>query len=179
MLNVLKKKCIKQTNWHEAPLHRHWHTSTYVHGLPLPFKTTLSQGNFQFPNTCKHAVLPQLLWSSNRPELCPGGGQCVERWLGGVCFPVLWECWKVIEHTSWPFCISYFRAHAGKVCHAFSIIKDHLIWNWNKINSLSSSRTRGLIRTKVTWEKTKLKVLLQLQIYYFTFTEQLKIPVRD
>lgn len=63
----------------------HSDTNTSDHKLPLPFETTLSQGNFQFPNTCKHAVLPQLLWSSNRPELCPGG-HCVERWLGGVCF---------------------------------------------------------------------------------------------
>lgn len=58
-------------------------TSSAIH-------TTLGRGNFQFPHTCKHAVLPWLLWSSNRPEPCPEG-LCLERWLGGVFSLGLWE----------------------------------------------------------------------------------------
>ena len=33
----------------------------FLFEFPVPFKTTLEQGNFQFPLTCKHAVLPQPL----------------------------------------------------------------------------------------------------------------------
>lgn len=45
------------------------------------------QGNFQFPYTCKHAVLPQFLWSSNRPESALGGTVPKGDWVVGVfCF---------------------------------------------------------------------------------------------
>lgn len=71
------KICIRATMW-TPKTHVRAQTSSSI-------QTTLSQGNFQFPNTCKHAVLPQPLWSSNRPELCPGGHRS-QRWLGCVCF---------------------------------------------------------------------------------------------
>lgn len=82
------------------------HTHTHGGRLPLPFKTTLSQGNFQFPSTCKHAVLPQLLWSSNRAELCPGG-RCAERWLGAVCF----SCFMGMLASNGTYLLAIFAFH--------------------------------------------------------------------
>lgn len=84
----------------------------FLSRLPVPFKTTLKQGNFQFPLTCKHAVLPQPLWSSNRPVQCPEGhhGEETGWWM--------FYGTTLMEHSSLPM----LQAYGGKSWRTLIIV---------------------------------------------------------